>query len=336
MNVYTKTGDKGETSLFGGERVQKDDPRVWCYGTVDEANSLLGLVHAQIEYADLRSQVRSIQQKLFILAAELASDEKGLAKLKERITEEDIRFLENLIDEYTGNFGKVFSFSVPGETPVSALFHVARTVVRRAERHAVSAMRTAPLPELSLKYLNRLSDALFIMAKMEVWRGFIRRVGGKINELTGGKLTGTGEGEGMKNDFVLNAALCDRLCRAACEESAKIRRPVSIAVTDAGANLVFFFRMPGASLVSIGVAQNKAYTAVALQQPSGGIYSETQPGASLYGLNTADPRIVVFGGGFPLFTDGRLVGGLGVSGGSVEEDEQIAKAALNEFNRSIQ
>jgi ATP:cob(I)alamin adenosyltransferase len=321
MSVYTKKGDAGETSLYGGTRVAKDSLRVWCYGTVDEANSILGLIYSTLGFDDLRQIVRRIQKTLFVLGAELASDEKGLEKLSKRIGDEDITFLEGIIDKYTEESGAVSGFSIPGETPVSSLFHVARTVVRRAERHAVEASHSDTLPPLALRYLNRLSDTLYILAKEEVYHTFVHKVAKKIESLSSG-------GKQSK----LDGALCDRLCRAAGEESAKIGLGVSIAIADTGGRLVFFFRYPEASLVSVDIAQNKAYTAVAMEQPSGNIYKEALPGGSLYGINTADPRIVAFGGGFPLFFKGNLIGGIGISGGTVEQDEQIAHRVLAEFD----
>jgi ATP:cob(I)alamin adenosyltransferase len=322
MSVYTKKGDTGETSLYGGMRVAKDSLRVWCYGTVDEANSILGLIYSALAFDDLRQIVRRIQETLFVLGAELASDEKGLEKLSKRIGDEDILFLEGIIDKYAAESGAISGFSIPGETPVSSLFHVARTVVRRAERHAVETSRSDSLPPPALRYLNRLSDALYILAKMEVYHTFVKKVIEKIEVLGSG---------GGRSNTPLDGVLCDRLCRAAGEESAKIGLGISIAIADTGGRLVFFFRYPEASLVSVDVAQNKAYTAVAMEQPSGNIYKEAIPGGSLYGINTVDPRIVVFGGGFPLFFKGNLIGGIGISGGTVEQDEQIAHRVLAEF-----
>lgn len=329
MNIYTKTGDKGETSLFGGARVGKDDMRVWCYGTVDEANSFLGLIYAKLGFENLRSIVRSIQEKLFIVGAELASDENGLKKLKTRIEEKDIAFLENIIDDWTARFGKTTHFSIPGETEVSALFHVARATIRRAERHIVSAAKEVSIPQMTLKYINRLSDALFVMAKLEVYQSFENKVVEKLSQyIKGGDIK-------VENNEALNGDVCESLCKAAIQESVKINCPVCIAIADKGGNLIFFFRLPGAPLVSIPVAQNKAYTAVAMKQSTGEVRKEALPDGSLFGINTADPRIVVFGGGFPLRIGTQIVGGIGISGGTVEEDEQIAKQALKEFDKCM-
>jgi ATP:cob(I)alamin adenosyltransferase len=176
LSIFTKRGDAGKTSLYGGTEVFKDDTRVWCYGTVDEVNSTLGLIYASLEFDDLKSIVRDIQNKLFIVGAELASDDKQREKNNSVITEEDIRDLEKIIDAYTDTFGPINDFSIPGETKVSSLFHLARTIVRRAERHVVSLFRNEYVSPVLLKYLNRLSDALYILARMEVRLSFEEQV----------------------------------------------------------------------------------------------------------------------------------------------------------------
>jgi ATP:cob(I)alamin adenosyltransferase len=330
LNIFTRRGDAGKTSLYGGAEVFKDDPRVWCYGTVDEANSVLALIYSSLEFDDLKAIVRIIQNKLFVVGAELASDEKQREKNSMVIVEEDIGNLEKLIGAYTDEFGKVTGFSLPGETPVSSLFHLARTVVRRAERHVVSLARDEYVSPVLLKYLNRLSDALYVLAKMEVYRGFIRRVVKRLKELEMGEHDGAGKG-----GIICTAELCEKLRQAAQAESVKLDAPVSLAVVDEGGNLVYFYRIPNAGLVSIKVATNKAYTAVAMRQPSGNLYDLCVPGGSLHGLNTADPNIVVFGGGFPLFINGSLVGGIGISGGTVPEDEQIGRQVVAEFEKLV-
>ena len=167
MDIYTKTGDGGETSLFGGSRVSKDSLRVWCYGTADEACAILGVAYAVAASPRIKEITRIIQRKFFTFNAELAADENGRERLKERIGSEDVAYLEGIIDEYTRDFGKMESFSIPGETMCSALLHVARTVVRRCERHIAALAREEYVSGDVMKYVNRLSDALFVLAEME-------------------------------------------------------------------------------------------------------------------------------------------------------------------------
>lgn len=321
MNIYTKTGDGGDTSLYGGTRVGKDDRRVQAYGAVDETGSVLGLIRAVLGYPEIKEHVRLIQQKLFILGAELASDDKGRAKLPSTITENDIEQLEKIIDDYTGKYGKPASFVLPGETPVSALLHVARAVVRRAERHTVELAREETVSPLLLRYLNRLSDTLFVLAKLEVLENFVKTVAAKIRERTG--MT--------KEGVMMTTGLYEKMCAAAFEKSKEMGVPVCFAVADEHGALLYFNRQQDSLMVSIGIAQRKAYTSAVLKMPTAALGERAQPGQPLYGINTADSNLVLFGGGVPLSAGGKTVGGIGVSGGSVEEDEIIVACSLEVF-----
>lgn len=324
MNIYTRTGDSGETSLYGGARVPKDDLRVWCYGTVDEAGSVLGVIHATIAIPELRERVREIQRRLFVVSAQLAADKAAHAKLPQRISEEDIARLEEIIDGYSREFGRMTHFVIPGETPCSALFHVARTVVRRCERYVTALAREQFVCPRVMRYLNRLSDALYVLAKQEIVETFIRKVAGIVMQ------------QAVGAEQLWSDALCERLYKAAAEEGVRAGTAFSLCIADAGGSPLFFRRQPQAILASVGIAQNKAYTAAAMQKPTGELAALAAPGGSLFGLNTADARIVVFGGGFPLWSGGVLVGAVGVSGGSIEQDERIARAAAAAFEAEHQ
>ena len=319
MSIYTKTGDSGETSLYGGSRVSKDDLRVWCYGTVDEFNSILGVVYAALTIPKLRNIVREVQEKLFILGAELASDDK--VTLKARITAEDTAHLEKIIDSFTKDLDEFTEFTIPGETLCSALFHVARTVVRRCERHVIRLAEKEYVSPEVLKYINRLSDFLFVLAQMEVFEMFVKQVVDKVVTFAGIKTTGIWTEEN-----------CAALYRAAAAESAKIGISITFAIADESGTVIYFHSQPGAVLASVPIAQNKAYTSVAMRMPTGDLSKIAAPGGALFGINTADPKLVIFGGGFPLFKDGNLIGAIGISGGSVPEDEQIGKAVLAVFD----
>ncbi|MGM9974930.1 MAG: cob(I)yrinic acid a,c-diamide adenosyltransferase [Clostridiaceae bacterium] len=167
MHVYTRTGDKGETGLFGGSRIGKDSLKVNCYGTIDEANSFLGLAYSFCENKELKEKIRWIQTKLFMVAAELASDEQGKEMLKDKISKEDIALLENTIDNYLKIVGEQNFFIIPGDSQVSAMLHVARTIIRRAERSIVELNREEALSEEVRGFINRLSDTIYVMARYE-------------------------------------------------------------------------------------------------------------------------------------------------------------------------
>lgn len=167
MKIYTRSGDKGTTGLYGGSRVDKDSLRVEAYGAIDEANALIGLAYAELEDSEDRKVLQETQRNLYILSAELASDENGIKKLTEVITSEDIEKLEVLIDKYMEIPGSFKGFVTPGKNKSSALLHVARTVVRRAERRMTTLDKEEPLRENIKKYVNRLSDFLYAMARYE-------------------------------------------------------------------------------------------------------------------------------------------------------------------------
>ena len=320
MNIYTKTGDSGETSLYGGSRVSKDSLRLWCYGTMDEASGVLGVIHASTIIPKIKNIVRDIQRKIFVLNSELASDEKALQTLPVRINGDDVTYLEGIIDEYTRDFGRITGFSIPGETVGSALFHVARTVVRRCERHVAALAKEEYVSPDVLKYINRLSDTLFVLGKIEVFEMFVKQVAEKVASAIG-----------INNSDGWTEETCSVLYRAAESESKKLGVPISFAMVDDAGTMIYFYSQPGALLASVGVAQNKAYTSVAMRMSTDELSKITKPGDSLFGLNTADPKIVLFGGGFPLFQEGRLTGAFGVAGGSVAEDVQIGKVVLKSY-----
>lgn len=160
--IYTRTGDAGDTGLFGGGRVSKDDPRVEAYGTVDEANSALGLLAAQLD-DELASAVRSMQHALFDIGAELATPQPGRVTA---VTPEQVAALEHLIDRWDDALPPLRQFILPGGSAASAAAHLARAVVRRAERRTVTLARTAAINPEILRYLNRLSDCLFVLARL--------------------------------------------------------------------------------------------------------------------------------------------------------------------------
>lgn len=166
VKVYTKTGDKGMTTLYGGSKVKKSSKRVAAYGAIDEANTFIGLAAVKVGNDDLASVLRLCQKKLFVLGAEVASDERGRRKLPEHIVEQDYTNLEILIDAFTERLPESHEFQIPGQTEKSAYLHVARAMVRKAERLMVEIRDEARLSQEAMIYMNRLSDFLFIMTRV--------------------------------------------------------------------------------------------------------------------------------------------------------------------------
>lgn len=165
MKIYTKGGDKGKTSLYDNSRVPKDSVRVESYGTVDELNSVLGFAKNFVNDEEIYDLIRSIQRKLFNLAGELATPNWN--KFPEKITEEDIKFLEDKIDYYLEQMNKKerSMFIIPGSSKASGALHQARTICRRAERRITKLAGKADISLDLQKYVNRLSDLIYTLAR---------------------------------------------------------------------------------------------------------------------------------------------------------------------------
>jgi cob(I)alamin adenosyltransferase len=165
--IYTKGGDKGQTSLVGGERVPKDATRIECYGTVDELNAFLGMasVSAAEAVPALLPILRRVQHELFNLGSILATRPEDVHPKQPRITPVEIEQLEKEIDSMNADLPPLRSFVLPGASRISAELHACRTICRRAERIAVRLAREEPVPPEAIQYLNRLSDALFVWSR---------------------------------------------------------------------------------------------------------------------------------------------------------------------------
>ena len=169
MKIYTKTGDEGDTGLFGGGRVGKDDPRVEAYGAVDELNASLGMARAIELMPRIDEVLVPIQRDLFAIGALLATpdlDKMAEQLEKARIDDSRIAELERAIDAGEAELEPLRAFIIPGGTPKAAALHVARTVCRRAERRVVTLRRDVAIPQLVVMYLNRLSDLLFVLSRV--------------------------------------------------------------------------------------------------------------------------------------------------------------------------
>ncbi|MBO6935847.1 MAG: cob(I)yrinic acid a,c-diamide adenosyltransferase [Deltaproteobacteria bacterium] len=166
MKIYTKTGDGGETGLFGGARVSKADPRVEAYGDVDELNAQIGVARAVGLDADMDELLDTIQAKLFDVGAELAQAPGSKASAMPHVKEPDVVVLEKAIDTFEQELEPLKTFILPGGCPAAAQLHVGRTVTRRAERRVVALAGQTEVRELIVHYLNRLSDLLFVLARV--------------------------------------------------------------------------------------------------------------------------------------------------------------------------
>jgi ATP:cob(I)alamin adenosyltransferase len=320
--LYTKTGDTGTTGLFGGSRVEKDDLRVQCYGTIDESSAMMGLAYSLSDDAQARQRLNTIQKRLLAMGAELASDDKGRTMLKDRISGQDIAYLEAVIDECMESAGPMQGFVVPGANSFSAALHSARTIVRRAERCMVALFHAGgEIREELCKYVNRLSDCLFAMARREEMLCTVREIKDKVIEQLNAN-------SGGLPPLTLDTAR--QMALYAEEKGNMMRVPIVFAVVDKGGNLMLLNRMENALLVSIDVAIKKAFTANAMKLPTDVVGELSKPGAALFSLDkTNDGKLILFGGGYPYESGGEVVGGIGVSGGTAEQDMEIATYVLS-------
>ena len=169
MKIYTKTGDKGETSLFGGERVQKSEQRLNAYGTIDELNSFIGMAVVETADSEVKEVLQKIQNQLFNLGADLATPETEKTKKLNvfRVDEKFYKFAEESIDKYETELDELKSFILPGGSECASILHVCRSICRRAEREIVELSNLEKVNKEVIVYVNRLSDLFFVLSRYE-------------------------------------------------------------------------------------------------------------------------------------------------------------------------
>ncbi len=176
MKIYTKQGDAGETGLYGGMRVSKDDLRVKVYGTLDELNAVLGVVLTEATLAEgIRIKLIRIQNELFTLGSELATPREKKVAIQ-TLSEAEVTRLEHEIDEMEKNLSPLKNFILPGGCLSSAHLHFARSVSRRAERELITLHHDQPVRALVLQYVNRLSDYLFVIARFANFKASVQDI----------------------------------------------------------------------------------------------------------------------------------------------------------------
>lgn len=334
MSIYTKTGDKGTTALFTGQRVKKSHPRVEAYGTLDELNAALSLCARVVQGSENRLLLDAVQHQLFYFSAELASEGEGKsASNRKMIGEENIHLLEQAVDRCMAALPPVQGFILPGSTEAGSRLHFARTLARRSERRLIDLTDQVPVRQVLLQYLNRLSDCLYALARDEDHQQHLRQITQTViaRYLAASKAPAASAPAATAPDAGdLTFSDVHQLMKQAVIAATKLAVPIVIAVIDRHGNPVMTYRMPDALLVSSELAAKKAWTAVAMKAPTHQIGVSTQPGADLFQLEASmGGKIVTFGGGYPLWRNDTVIGGLGISGGSVEQDMHIAQVALS-------
>ncbi|EEH93506.1 cob(I)yrinic acid a,c-diamide adenosyltransferase [Citrobacter portucalensis] len=330
MAIYTRTGDAGTTALFTGQRVSKTHPRVEAYGTLDELNAALSLCVCAAKTPQHRQLLENIQLQLFWFSAELASESEEPTPEQRYISSEEIAALEAAIDTAMGRVPPLRSFILPGRREAASRLHFARTLARRAERRLVELSTEISVRHVLMRYINRLSDCLYALARAEDHDAHQNDIIQKVAE----RYLAAVQAPAIKEPTMsLSFQELHQLTRAAVTRAEELQVPVVISIVDANGTQMVAWRMPDALLVSSELAPKKAWTAVAMKTATHELTSAVQPGAALYGLEShMQGKVVTFGGGYALWREGLLLGGLGISGGSVEQDMDIAETAIAAIN----
>lgn len=336
MKIYTKTGDAGTTSLVHTKNITKSDDRVKVLGTIDELTSHIGLLKTKIQDEQAISFLETIQQTLMTIMAGIADS----YNMKYKLREEAVQELEKEIDRLEETFDRPQKFILPGANPVSAQIDVTRTVARRAERCLAAVSVKFGSDGGARKYMNRLADYFYVLARS--YDAKDATVQEKDSALTAQNVQRTGGNEVMNDEALIQKVLMrmgqgrmtlelsKKLIQKIEEEAERRGKKAVIAICGPEGKPVAVHVMDGAFLVSFDVALKKAYTSVAVKMSTMELSRLAQPGQTFYGLEGLDGgKIVIFGGGVPLIWQGNIIGGLGISGGTGEEDHSLAEYALS-------
>lgn len=332
MTIYTKTGDKGITRLAKVQHISKSDERIHLLGNIDELTSHIGLVKASETRDDIRVELERVQNNLKTVMAGIADQYNTTYAMKEI----EVNHLEEEINRMESSFSMPKEFIIPGENVLSAQFDITRTVARRAERYLSNVEKRYHVDQVMLKYMNRLSDYLFVLArytddmfkngcmksqKQTQSKEYIPMAEDEIVDLVMKKI-------GVGN-VKMTLSKAKKLIAKVEEYAVQSGLNAVIAVCGPDGNPIAVHVMDGALLASFDIAMKKAYTSVAIKISTKELGELAQPGAPLYGIeNTDGGRIIIFGGGVPLKVEDTIIGGLGVSGGSAEVDTMIADYGL--------
>lgn len=347
MSIYTKGGDRGTTSLVRTKNVSKSDDRIQLVGTIDELTSHLGLVKTMIRDEETIHFLEKIQRILITVMAGVADPYNKEYKIEEHGAE----FLEQEIDRMEGLFQRTKEFILPGQCRLSAELDIARTVSRRAER-ALAAVSVKFGADNGAKiFMNRLADYLYVLARYTDAK-MTEKVDKSASEAAnGGKEEKSMEQNqnpvaseaviqevlkrmGVQGRITLDSA--KRLIEKIEEEAKRRGKKAVIAICGPEGNPVAVHVMDGAFLVSFDVATKKAYTSVAVKMSTMELSKLAQPGETFYGVDKMDNgKIVIFAGGVPLKVGDTIIGGLGISGGTGEEDHSLAEYGLSVLNEVL-
>ena len=340
MSVYTKRGDRGITDMARTKNVSKSDDRIQLVGAIDELNSHIGLVKCMLKWEETVKMLSSIQDNLDLIAAGVEDPYSRDFKVNEEIVDN----LEKETDRLEELCGQQAGKKVSGQNRTAAEINVTRAVARRTERCLAQVAVKFGADTESKKYLNRLSDYLFLLAKyvelsdapgwtedQNVEKQNIEKQQNTVSEIS------NGIDEKVVREVLAQMGIQSRItlkkAKALIEkiEEESIRRGMNsvIAICGPEGNPIAVHVMDGAYLVSYDVAVKKAYTSVAVKMSTRELGELAGPGGTFYGVDTLESgKIAIFGGGVPLKCGNTIIGGLGISGGTSEEDHSLAEYGL--------
>lgn len=339
MSIYSKKGDYGLTSLLDAKQVSKSDDRIELVGLIDELTSNLGLVKAAHPKIEIKEGIEGVQKNLQIIMSSIADQYNRDYRLKET----EVTKLEEEIDRLQQLYPEITEFVLTGNNMLSAQTDIARTVARRMERSMVRGAKKFNVDSIAKKYTNRLSDYLYVIARYtdhimgndsqninietvrdDDGRKQVMQKSYDNEDIVKAVINKIGAGQGP---ISLESAkkLIDKV-----EIYAKLKGlDAVIAICNSQGNPVAVHVMDNAFLASFQIAINKAYTSVAVKMSTEELSKLALPGETFYGIDKADNgRIMIIGGGVPLEVNGQIIGGLGISGGSGEEDSDIANYGI--------
>ena len=319
MSIYTKTGDKGKTQLQNGAPIPKHHPIIQAMAALDELNAQLGIIKSQ--HSGQTSEIKKIQKNIMSVLTLISTAERSPGNANatgwDEVFEDEVVSLESKIDAVNAMLPPMTSFVTYGANPLSAALDLARAVARRAETNLAQIAETSGYAKATLAYINRLSDFLYIKAR---YADFEQTIIQAVKEALPPTLPSTNN---------LTLAQAKTLLEKVEHKARDLNLPIVAACVNAAGNPIAVHVMDNALLVSYEAALAKAYTSAALKMPTAELSQLVQPGQPFYGLETiGGGKILPIGGGVPLYGhEGRLIGAIGVSGGTAQQDHELASAA---------
>lgn len=308
-DLYTGFGDNGYTRTLKNNHILKSDELINLLGTIDEFSAALGVAKAASHDKALKADIEAVQKKMVEVMAEIAGGKKS-------VTDACVKAVEGMIDKYSDGFK---GLTLSGDNPVSANLNLARTVVRRGERIAAKLKSGGRLNGATFIYINRLSDLAYAMAEYSKAENVQKDISAYSENIT-----------------ELSLDLAKEISLAVEKYAESMGKKVVVAIVDKGANLMLVHAMVDSYIASVQIAWDKAYTSAALKMSTQTALEESR-GGTLDGLTPTDSnRLMLLGGGMPLKINGRVVGALGVSGGTAEEDNAFAEFGAMYLERRLE